>query len=130
MKLKDIEHFWLNGSEEDFDTAQLLFEKGKYVNSMFFIHLSIEKLLKALLVNKNGKEPPFSHNLVKLASLVHHLELNIETQNLLADITSFNISSRYDDYKNNFHEICNREFALEYITKTRSLISWIKSRMI
>ena len=129
MDLKHIEKHWLTSSIDDFDTAKILFEKEKYVQSMFFLHLSLEKMLKALYVNKNNGEAPFGHNLVKIASLIENLELGEYEKILLADVTSFNISSRYDDYKRNFFEICNADFANGYITNTEKLILWLKSLM-
>ena len=97
---------------------------------MFFLHLSLEKALKALYVNKNNLEAPFGHNLVKLASLIKNLVPGEDENILLADVTSFNITSRYDDYKRNFYEICDRDFADEYIINTEKMILWLKSQMI
>lgn len=98
MELNEIEKYWVMTSEEDFVTAKILLDNEKYVQSMFFIHLAVEKMLKEIFVNKNFSEAPFSHNLIKIASSIHALELNNDTKILLADITSFNINSRYDDY--------------------------------
>lgn len=129
MKLKVIEQYWLTSSNDDFETAKILYEKEKYVQSMFFLHLSLEKTLKALYVNKNNEEAPFGHNLVKLASLIENLISREDDNILLADVTSFNISSRYDDYKRNFYEICTSDFANEYIINTEKMILWLKSLM-
>lgn len=46
MNLKEIEAFWIEASDDAFDTAKSLFQNGKYHHSMFFLHLAVEKALK------------------------------------------------------------------------------------
>ena len=59
--------YWLKISEDDELTMHLLFKDGQYTHSLFFGHLYLEKICKALWVkNNNGNIPPFIHNLVKL----------------------------------------------------------------
>ena len=65
-KEQHIAH-WLSTSEEDEITMDGLFEIGRYTHSLFFGHLYIEKICKALWVkNNNGKMPPATDNLVTL----------------------------------------------------------------
>jgi HEPN domain-containing protein len=40
--------YWLESAEGDWDVANHLFEKGDYSYSLFFGHLTIEKILKAI----------------------------------------------------------------------------------
>ena len=47
-----------------------LYESKSYGWSLFLGHISIEKLLKALFVKKNGNHAPFTHNLYRLAELI------------------------------------------------------------
>ena len=68
-------------------------------------HISIEKLLKAVYVNKFKKHAPFLHNLYRLAEL-NELNLTDEHSDWLDKITSFNLNSRYDDYKRGFYSLC------------------------
>ena len=70
MDLKEIEIYWLESSDDDFDTVNKLFESTKFVHAMFFLHLSVEKMLKALFVNQNQEESPYGHNLQNLASKI------------------------------------------------------------
>ena len=66
--------------------------------------LVIEKLLKGLYA-KNNEENPYtikSHNLLALAEKCN-LELTDKQVEKLQIITQFNISARYDDYKETFN---------------------------
>jgi len=39
--------YWTKGAFSDIETAELLLKGKKYVGSLFFCHLAIEKVLKA-----------------------------------------------------------------------------------
>ena len=64
---KKLVEYWQMGSVKDLETATDIISKTtRYAGGLFFLHLSIEKKLKALFVHKNGEQSPFSHNLVSL----------------------------------------------------------------
>lgn len=129
MNLKDIEKYWTDESSDAFDTALVLFKKKKYTDSMFYLHLSVEKMLKGLFVNRMEKEAMWGHNLQAIASKIDSIKFSEETMILLGQITAFNVRARYDDYKKSFYMLCNKIFASDYINKTRELLSWLKSQL-
>jgi HEPN domain-containing protein len=46
MKSKqEVIKYWLTGSKEDFDSAEILYKNKKYHHALFFCHLSIEKMV-------------------------------------------------------------------------------------
>ncbi len=55
MDKKSGVRYWLESSEDDWKVANHLFEKEDYSYSLFFGHLTIEKILKAIYVDKIGK---------------------------------------------------------------------------
>jgi len=60
---------WITQAEYDIDTAQAMFEAGRYIYSVFMSHLAIEKSLKAMVVEYLGEAPPKTHNLIYLLKL-------------------------------------------------------------
>ena len=58
---------WVDGSIDAIDTAQKLFDSKKYNHSLFFLHLAIEKILKAIFIHKYDTAPPYTHDLIVLA---------------------------------------------------------------
>ncbi len=60
---KQIE-YWRSGALSDIETAEITISNKKFIHGLFFCHLSIKKILKALLVKQTGEVPPKSHNLV------------------------------------------------------------------
>ena len=59
--------YWIEGSDDDFETMLAMFNSGRYSWSLFIGHLTIEKLLKAYYVKNKSDYPPFIHNLLRLA---------------------------------------------------------------
>lgn len=53
MNKKEYIHYWLKSYEEDFETMKSLFNSERFLHSLFFGHLCLEKLLKALWVKNN-----------------------------------------------------------------------------
>jgi hypothetical protein len=47
---------------------------------------------------------------------------------LLAEITVFNISARYDDYKKSFYFACDKKYTKKYLEKGKELLLWLKSQ--
>lgn len=125
MERGEIVDFWINGSAEDFELSRSLFEGKKFIYCLFFLHLSIEKLLKGLIVRNTSKPAPYEHNLVRLAEAAG-IALSEKQVDLLIDITTFNIKGRYDDYKNQFYKTATREYAEKYLSEGEQLILWLK----
>ncbi|MEI6676937.1 MAG: HEPN domain-containing protein, partial [Verrucomicrobiota bacterium] len=65
---KIVKH-WIETSDEDFQTMISLYHSRSYGWALFLGHISIEKLLKAVYVDKYKKHSPFLHNLYRLAEL-------------------------------------------------------------
>ena len=99
MLTKD-EHIahWLKSSEDDEITMYSLFKDGRYTHSLFFGHLYLEKICKALWVrNNNGNTPPFIHNLLKLLP-TEGAGLSDEDMLFLDDLNRYQLSGRYPEY--------------------------------
>lgn len=120
-----IVKFWIESSDDDFDTMTAMFDTRRYSWSLFIGHLMIEKLLKALFVKTNHEYPPYIHNLLRLAEKCN-LDLNEEQRLFFATVTAFNINARYDDYKLSFQKTCTPEFSLNWIEKIKTYRTWIK----
>jgi len=116
--------YWLKSSRKDWRVASHLFEKGDYPYALFFGHLAVEKLLKAIFVAKFNDVPPYTHRLVFLAEKVG-LELSSERLELLEVITDFHLEARYPDEKFSFFKRCTREFTEEHLRRIGGLRRWL-----
>lgn len=125
---REIIKYWSTSSKQDFETAEILFENQKYGHALFFCHLSIEKILKALIVRKTHAAPPLVHDLVRLAEKTG-ICLSDKFKGELAEISSFNIQARYDDYKLSFYKKAKKRFAAKYIAATREILIWLRAQL-
>src|SRR3989344_8982923 len=125
MDQEEIVNYWRDASDGDFDLSRNLFESKRFSYCLFFVHLSIEKLLKGLIVYKTSNPAPYEHNLVRLAESTG-IKYSEEQLDLLADITTFNIKARYDDYKNQFYKIATKEYTEKYLLQAEQFITWLK----
>lgn len=117
--------YWLDSSDDDYDTMIDMFKSKRYSWSLFIGHLMIEKLLKAYYVTAKSNYPPYIHNLLRLAEKAD-LKIDNDKKEQLVTVTAFNINARYDDYKMSFKKRCTPEFTTEWIDKLKELRKWIK----
>lgn len=121
---KIITH-WKKLAEKNWEASKSLFRLGHYDMCLFCCHLALEKYLKALVTEKTRNNPPFIHDLNRLAA-VAKLPLAEEHKYYLNEITKFNIQARYDDVKLAFYKKATKGFTRRYLGITEKLIVWIK----
>jgi len=119
MAKKDTIHYWIKTADKDWKVANHLFEKGDYSYALFFGHLTMEKIIKAIFTDKNEQTPPFSHNLMYLCEKAG-IELDDQKLELLEEISDFNLEARYPDDKFSFYKKCTIGFALQKINSNKS----------
>ncbi len=129
MEKNKIIKYWIDSSEVDYKAMKHLFEKGDYHWSLFMGHLVLEKLLKAYYVKSKDKQPPFIHNLTRIAILAD-IELTEKQFDILDTVTTFNIRARYDDYKNQFYKKCTYEYSKTWINNIEEIIQWLKKKLL
>ncbi|NIJ51256.1 HEPN domain-containing protein [Dyadobacter arcticus] len=120
-----VSEYWLETSDEDFETMTHLMAVKKYNWTLFLGHIVIEKLLKSKVVKETGKSAPFTHNLGKLLILTG-IELPQEQLDWIDTITTFNLQARYESYKRQFYKTCTPEYAQDWIGKIETLRQWIR----
>ncbi len=120
-------NYWKKSSERSWETASGLFKIKRYDACLFFCHLTLEKSLKGLFIKKTKNLAPYIHDLAKLSNLA---QLNLppdQIQNLRI-ITTFNISTRYDDIKFEFYKKCTKKYTEKYFLITKKLFLWLKKQ--
>lgn len=128
MELDRTKTFWLEEAEEAKQVAEHLFEKKDYSYALFFGHLAVEKLLKALYVSSKAEQAPYIHNLLRLAESIE-LSLTDEQRDDLIRITAFNLESRYPDEKRSFRKKCTRSYTKKELTKIDEVFAWLISML-
>jgi len=120
--------YWTDGSREDFKTAETLLKNKIYHYCLFFCHLSLEKLIKALVVKKTRSHALPIHNLIKLISDAN-LKINDQQRNNLSLINEFNIRARYNDYKRQFYKKATEKYATNWFKKCEEFFLWLEKEL-
>jgi len=128
MNHEELIEYWRLEAEDSLRVAGHLFEKGDYSYALFFGHLAVEKIIKAVFVQNTGEDVPRSHNLLRLAKAAK-IEVTASQQHKLVRITAFNLEARYPDYKREFRKKCTREFSEKEMQTVREVFSWLKSML-
>ena len=126
---KEIVKFWRDKAADDRITAKALLKSRRYSACLFFVHIYLEKLLKALVVEKTGKPAPFVHDLLDLANIAK-IELSEEQKELLREINTFNIRARYDNYKSEFYERATKNYTVKHFESADKLYLWLGKKFI
>jgi len=124
----NIRSFWTVEASEAMDVAEHLVEKQDFSYALFFGHLAVEKLLKALYVAVRREHAPPIHNLQRLARLAG-IDLTERQKEALVTITAFNIETRYPDIKRAFREKCTSAYTHEQMAIVKDTVSWIKQEL-
>lgn len=120
MSEKKIVDYWIKSAEEDLITAESLLKEKRYLHCLFFCHLFLEKVFKAVFISRKHTAPPWIHDLLKLAS-ESDIELEENTKKDLREISRFNITARYDDYKFSMYKKATREYTNRYFNLAKEM---------
>src|SRR3989344_4955924 len=121
MTQEEIVQFWKESSDRDWEFSQEIYNGGKrYDSALFFVHLSLEKLLKALHYHNKNEHPLAIHDLAVLAKKTD-MAMDQNLENRFKEITSFNIAARYDDYKRSFYKKATKEYADTWIMNAKEV---------
>ena len=123
---ESVVQYWLIEAAEALQVADHLVEKGDHSYALFFGHLAIEKLLKALYTRRLGEHAPPIHNLLRLAKAAGAEPDPSQTEALIA-ITAFNIESRYPDVQRSFRAKCTLEFTARQMEMIKEMFEWLRS---
>lgn len=127
---KDRVPYWIDLADYDIETAEILYNGGRWLYVAFMCHQAIEKTLKAYWCDTLHTDPPFIHNLNRL---VENTGLDKEMTDAQLDIVEtlvpMNIQARYPEYKEQLARMLSKERCRTIIDETKQLQQWIKNKL-
>jgi len=121
---KQVAH-WRIGADEAWEAAVDMINKDHRIQfGLFFVHLALEKIIKAHIWRVREKVPPHIHNLIRLAELAE-LPLSNKNKKVLAEINEFNIEGRYSDL---LGPPISFQDARGYLRKAKGTFEWLKNQ--
>jgi HEPN domain-containing protein len=119
---------WLDSALYDLETAEQMHTTGRYIYTVFFCHLALEKILKAKVQEATGALPPRTHNLRYLAKL-SGLEVPDDTFEFLSTLSDVSIPTRYPEDFGQLVQAYGAEVARDYADRTREVFQWIRQSL-
>jgi HEPN domain-containing protein len=121
---KEVES-WRKSSLYDLEAAKDMFTAGRHVYVIFFCHLSVEKMLKAVVAKVTGNTPTRTHNLLLLKKMAH-LEPSKEMMKFIGELSETSIATRYPLDFGEAAESYTRDVAEVCLAKTNEVLEWME----
>ena len=116
--------FWKDSAHEDWDVARQPIDSAWTRHGLFFVHLALEKMLKAIVCRHTQDLAPRIHNLTRLAEIAG-LSPDANQRALLAEINAFHIEGRYPE---TLMPPPAKEEALNYMYRAEEVFQWLKNQ--
>ncbi len=126
-KLKPTEE-WFAQAQYDMDTAQIMYDSGRYIYVVFMCHLSIEKALKGLTRQKFQKEPKKSHNLEYFCEILE-IELPARIRDFIDNLNDSSIPTRYPEELRLIHKDFPKENVSHILQLSRETLECLKQKL-
>ena len=118
---------WLKQADYDMDTARAMFDAARYLYAVFMCHLSLEKALKGLYLEKLREIPPKTHNLVFLLGRVG-IRPAEETGKFLVKLNEASIATRYPEDLEVLGKSFTQSVVGELLSTGEGAFAWIKTQ--
>ena len=103
--------YWLDSAEEDYEVINYLIQGKKYFYALFFGHLYLEKISKAIWVKNNESNyPPKIHNLLTILKQ-ENVTLDDEQSLFMLKMNQYQIEGRYPEDIEKLKKITDSELA-------------------
>lgn len=125
VNVKKLVDYWHREAGYSLDVTKALLEKHKNSECLFFGHLTIEKLLKAIVVAVTKEHAPPIHDLAALLkkTKIKHTQEQYELIKLFND---FYLAGRYDEYKMTFRKKCTNSYTTKQFEDIKKIYLWLK----
>jgi len=117
--------YWETGADEDLLNARIMIENKRALAALFFCHLCLEKILKALVVKATEEHPARTHILASLADTAR-IDFDDQQYQFVAEIQAYQLEGRYPE---NFPSEPDMVSAQVYFDQTIMLHTWLKAKL-
>ncbi len=117
---------WLESAEYDLESARYMFSTGRYLYVVFLCHLTLEKMIKALVSEVMTKPVPRSHDLILL---IRHSGITPEPRHLefTGKLNNASIPTRYPVDIQQAIKDYPKEITQNYLKQTEEIVKWLKA---
>ncbi|MEE8329309.1 MAG: HEPN domain-containing protein [Thermodesulfovibrionia bacterium] len=116
---------WIDTANYDFKTAEAMLKSKRYIYVVFMCHLSIEKMIKAIISTERKGLPPKSHSLLYLSKKAS-IQFIEDIQEFIEQLDNVSIITRYPEDLRRMSKEFNKSRAEEVFKKTRRTLRWLR----
>ena len=118
-------YYWEKGADEEMLNAKIMIENQRLLAGLFFCHLCLEKILKALVVKITGEHPPRTHILSSLAEKAL-VTLDDEQDKFISKLQYYQLEGRYPEMFPTEPDVITTQ---QYLEQTINLHQWLKAKL-
>ena len=118
---------WLRQADYDINTAEFMFGGGRYFYAVFMCHLSIEKALKGVYLERLKEVPPKVHNLIYLLNKAGIKPPEIIGR-FLVKLNEASVVTRYPDNIEKLQRDYTKDVVRDIVSKSKEALEWIKTQ--
>jgi len=118
---------WLRQADYDINTAEFMFGGGRYFYAVFMCHLSIEKALKGVYLERLKEVPPKVHNLIYLLNKAGVKPPEIIGR-FLVKLNEASVVTRYPDNIERLQRDYTKDVVRDIVSKSKEALEWIKTQ--
>ena len=118
---------WFRQADYDLETAEYMFNGGRYFYSVFLCHLSIEKALKGLYQDRLKETPPKVHNLVYLLNKIGIKPPEVQAK-FLIKLNEASVPTRYPETLELLKRDYTQGIVEDILFKSKEVLAWIKNQ--
>ena len=119
---------WVEDAEYDLQSAKAMLDSGRCFFVVFMCHLTIEKLLKSVIIERQGIEPPKIHNLFGLIARAG-LTIPTERRPLINELDNMSVVTRYPDGRRAIAGTLTDKSTAALYERTVEFAQWLKQEL-
>jgi HEPN domain-containing protein len=128
MDIQKVVEYWTKSAQDDLPVTIHLFASKDYHYALFFGHLYLEKLMKALIVRVTEEHAPRSHNLIYLAECAN-LTLSDSQREILTRVNKYNLETRYPVDRDTLRDLYTMDFAKAELKIIQEMGEWLNLQL-
>ena len=118
----------IEDAQYDLDSAKAMLDSGRLYFVIFMCHLTVEKLLKSYIVEKQGIEPPKIHNLTALAER-GGISIPQEHRKLVNELDNMGVVTRYPDGRRAISGMLTEQWTADVYERTVKFSEWLRQEL-
>lgn len=112
-------------ADYDMETAEFMFNGGRYFYTVFMCHMAIEKAFKGMYHERLKELPPKTHNLLYLL-----IKIKVKPEETMGKfITKLNeasVATRYPENLEKLQKAYTKKVVRDILERSSEVLTWIK----